>query len=83
MGATLIGVPSSQAPNTFMEITPFQLPYTGLAASSSNLFQQLFPPDSHYARVLYPDIAITSKDYYMHNLDANTPVLKILDMCRR
>lgn len=82
MGATLVGVPSSQAPNTFMEVTPFQLPYTGLVASSSNTMQQFFPPDSPYAKILKPDIEITSKDYYKYNLDANAPILRVLDICR-
>ena len=82
MGATLVGVPSSQAPNTFMEVTPFQLPYTKLTASASNTLQQFFPVNSPYAEVLKPDIEITSMDYNKCNLDANTPVLKIFEICR-
>lgn len=82
MGATLVGVPSSQAPNTFMEVTPFKLPYTGLVASSSNTMQQFFPTDSPYARILITDIAMTSTDYYKYNLDANTPILTVLDICK-
>lgn len=82
MGATLVGVPSSQAPNTFMEVTPFQLPYTNLEASSSNTMQQLFPTDSPYAKILKPDIEITSQDYHNYYLDANTPILRVLEICR-
>ena len=82
MGATLVGVPSSQAPNTFMEVTPFKLPYTGLVASSSNTMQQFYPADSPYAKVLKPDIGITSHDYYKYNLDANAPILKVLEICK-
>lgn len=81
MGATLVGVPSSQAPNTFMEVTPFKLPYTGLVASASNTMQQFFPADSPYAKTLKPDIGITSSDYHSHNIDSNTPVLKVLEIC--
>lgn len=80
MGATLVGVPSSQAPNTFMEVTPFKLPYTSLVASSSNTIQQFFPANSPYAEILKPDIEITSKDYYKFKLDANTPILKVLEI---
>lgn len=83
MGATLVGVPSSQAPNTFMEVTPFKLPYTRLMASSSNTMQQFFPSDSPYAKILKTDIAITSQDYYKYNLDANTPILTVLDICKK
>lgn len=83
MGAHLVGVPTSQAPNTFMEVTPFQLPYTNLAASASNTMQQFFPPDSPYAKIFKPDIEISSKDYSNHNLDANTPILTILDLCKK
>lgn len=82
MGATLIGVPSGQAPNTFMEVTPFQLPYTKLMASASNLMQKFFPINSPYAKTLKPDIAVTTQDYHKYNLDTNTPILKILDICR-
>ena len=80
MGATLVGVPSSQAPNTFMEVTPFQLPYTNLVASSSNTMQQFFPTNSPYAQILKPDIEITSQDYHNYNLDANTPILRVLEI---
>ncbi len=83
MGATLVGVPSSQAPNTFMEVTPFKLPYTGLVASSSNTMQQFFPTDSPYAKILKTDISITSTDYSKYNLDSNTPILKVLDICKK
>lgn len=82
MGATLVGVPSSQAPNTFMEITPFKLSYSGLTASISNTMQQFFPAESPLAKVLKPDIEITSQDYTNFNLDSNTPVLKILSICK-
>lgn len=82
MGATLVGVPSSQAPNTFMEITPFRLPYSGLTASSSNTMQQFFSAESPMAKVLKPDVEITSRDYANFNLDADTPVMKVLEMCR-
>ena len=82
LGATLVGVPSSQAPNTFMEITPFRLPYTGLTASVSNTMQQFFPNESPLAKILKSDIEITSRDYYNYSLDANTPILRVLDICQ-
>lgn len=41
MGAEVVGVPSGQAPNTFMEVTPFKLPYTGLTGSISSKLPKL------------------------------------------
>lgn len=81
MGATLVGVAPSQAPNTFMEVTPFRLPYSGLGASVSNTLQLFVDADSPYAKTLIPDIKITSRDYYNHNLDIDTPILKAIELC--
>lgn len=82
MGATLVGVPSSQAPNTFMEVTPFRLPHTGLQASVSNTMQRFYPEGSPLANVLRPDIEVTSADYARWGLDANTPVKIAIDHYR-
>ena len=81
MGAEVVGVPSGQAPNTFMEVTPFKLPYTGLTGSISNTMQQFFPVDSPLSKVLQTDIDVTLQDYHHFGNDANTPVLKILECC--
>lgn len=40
MGATLVGIPSGQAPNTYMEQTLFRLPYTGMQGSINMLSGQ-------------------------------------------
>lgn len=80
MGATIVGIPSSQSTNAFMETTPFQLPYTKLSASSSNLIQQLVPVGNRMENALIPEIEITMDDYYNYNLDENTPILKIMDI---
>lgn len=74
MGAKLVGVPSSQAPNTYMEVTPLTLPCTSIHASVSNTLQKFYPDDHPRAKVLTPDIGITSADYARHGYDANTPV---------
>lgn len=82
LGATLVGVPSSQAPNTFMEVTPFSLPCTGLKASVSNTMQRFYPDDSPNAKVLKADVEVTAADYARNGLDANTPVKMALDHYR-
>lgn len=51
-------------------------PYTGFGG------RQFFPTHSPYAQILKPDIEITSQDYHNHNLDANTPILRVLEICR-
>ncbi len=58
MGATVVGVTSSQSPNTFMEATPFVLSESGLRGSISNS-AQIFTPNNPQARVLPPDFALT------------------------
>lgn len=80
MGATIVGVPSRQSPNSFMETTPFQLPFTKLSASSSNSLQQFVETGSIMEKALIPEIEITLDDYKTYNFDANTPVLKIIDI---
>lgn len=80
MGATIVGVPSRQSPNSFMETTPFQLPFTKLSASSSNSLQQFVERGSPMEKALIPEIEITLDDYKTYNFDANTPVLKIIDI---
>ena len=59
MGATIVGVTSGQAPNTFMELTPFKLPYSGLECSVSNSLQICFPKN-------HP----MTKDHYISFLEA-------------
>lgn len=78
MGATLVGVPSSQAPNTFMEVTPFELPYTGLKGSISNTAQYFLPANDKRANVFLPDIMFNYKDYkkYQFNFDAEIMLLR-------
>jgi hypothetical protein len=79
MGATVVGVPSSQAPNTFMENTPFSLPYTHLSGSISNCMQVFLPSNDKRAKIFYPDMMPTYQDYKKYNFDANAEILYLLD----
>jgi hypothetical protein len=54
MGAKVIGVPSGQAPNTYMEVTRFKLPNTSLECSVSNSLQICFPKDHAKAKIFHP-----------------------------
>lgn len=79
MGATLAGIPSGQAPNTYMEQTLFRLPYTGMQGSISNSIQICFPGKDRCAHTLYPDLMPTYQDYQRYNFDVQTEILYLLD----
>ena len=77
MGAKVVGVPSGQAPNTFMEITQFKLPNTGLECSVSNSLQSCFPTDHPMARTLTPDIQLSYDDYRQFDFSMDAELLFI------
>ena len=79
MGATIVGVPSSQAPNTFMESTPFSLPNTGIQCSVSNAIQLFFPTDDPRAKIFRPDWTPTWEDYRRLGFDSRADLLYILE----
>ena len=79
MGATIVGVSSCQAPNTYMEVTPFELPRTGLKGSFSNTLQLCLPVDDPRAKQFTPDLMPSYEDYKRYNFDENTILLYLLD----
>ena len=79
MGAKIVGVPSSQAPNTYMEVTQFTLPRTRLKGSISNSMQLFLSADDPCAKQLIPDILLTYDDYKRYNFDSQAEVLFLLD----
>lgn len=79
MGATIVGVPSSQAPNTFMESTPFTLPNTGIQCSVSNAIQRFLPAEDPRAKVFRPDWTPTWEDYRRLGFDSRADLLYILE----
>ncbi|MEG0834787.1 MAG: hypothetical protein RR413_05025 [Christensenellaceae bacterium] len=80
MGAIIVGVPSSQAPNTFMEQTPFQLPYSKLNGCISNSLQVFMPAQDRRAKTFYPDIIPTYQTYKKFNFDYHTEIRYLLEM---
>lgn len=82
MGAKIVGVPSGQAPNTYMEVTHFSLPRTKLEGSISNSMQLFLPADDPNAKQVMPDILITCDDYKRYHFDDQTEVLYLLDYIR-
>ena len=79
MGATIVGLPSKQAPNTYMEATPFELPRTKLKGNISNSLQLFMPNDDPRAHQFTPDLMPTYEDYKHYNFDQNTELLFLLD----
>lgn len=80
MGATMVGIPSSQAPNAFMETTRFKLPYTGLVGSISNSVQMFLPDDDPRAAIFYPDIMLSPDDYRRYGFDRHAELLYLMDL---
>ena len=79
MGATIVGTPSSQAPNTYMESTPFSLPNTGIQCSVSNAIQRFFPSGDPRAKIFRPDWAPSWEDYKRLGFDSRADLLYILE----
>ncbi len=79
LGATLVGVPSQQAPNTFMEVTPFELPYTGIEGSISNAAQVFLPADDPRAKVFWPDVMLSPEQYARYGFDREAEILYLID----
>ena len=80
MGATIVGVTSRQAANTYMEQTPFELPRTGLKGSISNSLQMFLPADDPRAKDFYPDLMPTYEDFKRYNFDWNTIPMYLMDI---
>ena len=78
MGATVVGVPCRQAPNTYMEVTPFRLPRTGLEGSISNTMQVFLPPGDQREKVFYPDLIPTYDDYRAARFDNEAEIIFLL-----
>jgi hypothetical protein len=83
MGATIVGITSRQAPNTFMEQTPFELPRTGLKGSISNSLQLFLPADDPRAKDFYPDLMPTYEDFKRYNFDWNTIPMYLMDIIEK
>lgn len=81
MGATVVGVTSSQAPNTFMGGQAyFTLPRTGLVGEIDRGTQQCFPDDDLRAKQFTPDLMPTYEDFKRYNFDDNATLLYLMDI---
>ncbi|MDB9193454.1 peptidase S41, partial [Parabacteroides distasonis] len=64
---------------TFMEQTPFQLPYTQLNGSISNSMQIFLPPNDRRAKTFWPDLMPTYDDYKRYQFDIHSEIRYLLD----
>jgi len=76
----IVGVPSRQAGNTFMETTNFELPNTKISGSISNSYQIFYPDDPVKGKVLMPDFAMEWADFAKYDFDSNAEILFVLDL---
>jgi len=79
LGAKIAGTASSQAPDTFMEVTEFSLPYTGLTGSISNSLQLFLPIEHPSAKQLEPDLKLDWDKMQKYGYDPDAEILMILD----
>lgn len=78
MGAKIVGVPSGQAPNTYMECTLFSLPNSGQQCSVSNSIQRCYPDGDKRAQVFTPDIELSYDDYRKFDFNRDAELLYLL-----
>ena len=80
--ASIVGVPSRQAGNTFMETTNFALPNTKISGNISNSHQLFYPDDPKKGKLLMPDYAMNWDDFAKYNFDPNAEILYVLDLIK-
>lgn len=78
LDGTLVGVPSSQAGNCFIDSLPFQLSNTGLNGSLSGKWSVAFPGDEERGLLLTPHVELTEAVFADLALDPNASVLLAL-----
>ncbi len=80
MGAYLVGTPSSQAGNCFIDTLRFKLTNTGVKVSLSYKYSLMFPDDAKKGKVLKPHYELTYDKLASYNFDPNAEILLALEM---
>jgi hypothetical protein len=78
-GARVVGVPSAQAGNCFIDTAPFQLERSGLSGSISFKYSLLFPEDPVNGELLRPDRELRYEELAAMGFDPNASVLLALE----
>jgi hypothetical protein len=79
----ILGVPSSQNGNTYIGVTNFILPASGVKGSISNAIQIYFPAKDFTPATLQPDYPMNYSDYKKYGFDCNAALLKCLELVGR
>lgn len=78
-GARLLGVPSAQAGNCFIDTLQYQLLHSGLEGGISYKWTQRFPDELERGKILQPDIELSYDYLVAHHFDPNAAVWLALD----
>ncbi len=78
-GAAVVGVPSSQAANCFIDAVQFQLAHSGLTGSISFKWSAGLPRDLPNGTLLRPDRELTYADDRAYQFDPNATILLAMD----
>lgn len=82
-GAVIVGTPSSQAGNCFIDSLFYQLHHSKLSGSISYKRSLDFPENPRIGRVLSPDISLTCQRLRELKLDPNASVILALEHLRK
>jgi Peptidase family S41 len=77
--ATIVGVPSAQSPNAFMEGTEYTLPESGIKGLISNGVQMFMPHDPK-VNVFHPDFELTYSIFAKYDGDSDASLRYALDL---
>ena len=78
-GAGVVGVPSAQAGNCFIDILPYTLTQSGLRGIISFKWSQMFPDDPARGKVLRPTHVLTYAYLAQHTFDPHASVTLALE----
>jgi hypothetical protein len=79
LGARHVGVPSSQAPNCFIDVLRYTLPHSGLTGHISFKESLAFPGELLPGRLLAPDVPLTYAQLNAYGFDPAAGIRLALD----
>jgi hypothetical protein len=81
-GGKVVGIPSSQAGNSFGAWVGFKLEYSGLAGGISHLYITHFRDNPEMGKVFRPDFEMTYEDLKKYQFDPNAEILFALSLTK-
>jgi hypothetical protein len=80
LGAEVVGNPSSQAGNCFIDTLSFELQHSGIDGGLSYKRSLMFPDDPELGWVMPPDRVLTLELFKAYDFDPNAALLLALDI---